>query len=157
MLEIIERLNLAERHDAVISLDYDSRKRGRLKTLTETSEDAGLFLERGQVLMDGDYLKATDGRVVLVQAAVEQLTRASTTDPVLFAKICYHLGNRHTPVEIQPGSVFFPIYVWRWFRSSYLSLGYYLSWCLASPALDFVAAVSSFPLLAFGGLSSIAW
>ena len=107
MLEIIERLNLAEPHDAVISLDYDSRKRGRLKTLTETSEDAGLFLERGQVLMDGDYLKATDGRVVLVQAAVEQLTRASTTDPVLFAKICYHLGNRHTPVEIQPGSVFF--------------------------------------------------
>ena len=57
MLEIIERLNLAERHDAVISLDYDSRKRGRLKTLTETSEDAGLFLERGQVLMDGDYPK----------------------------------------------------------------------------------------------------
>ena len=107
MLEITERLNLAERHDAVISLDYDSRKRGRLKTLTETSEDAGLFLERGQVLMDGDYLKATDGRVVLVQAAVEQLTMASTTDPVLFAKICYHLGNRHTPVEIQPGSVFF--------------------------------------------------
>ena len=106
MLEIIERLNLAERHDAVISLDYDSRKRGRLKTLTETSEDAGLFLERGQVLMDGDYLKATDGRVVLVQAAVEQLTRASTTTR-LFAKICYHLGNRHTPVEIQPGSDFF--------------------------------------------------
>ena len=32
MLEITERLNLAERYDAVISLDYDSRKRGRLKT-----------------------------------------------------------------------------------------------------------------------------
>lgn len=107
MLEITERLDLAERYDAVILLDYDSRKRGRLKTLTETSEDAGLFLERGQVLLDGDYLRATDGRVVLVQAAVEQLTRTSTTDPVLFAKICYHLGNRHTPVEIQSGSVFF--------------------------------------------------
>jgi len=107
MLKITERLDLAERYDAVISLDYDSRKRGRLKTLTETSEDAGLFLERGRVLTDGDYLKATDGRVVLVRAAVEQLTRASTTDPVLLAKICYHLGNRHTPVEIQPGSVFF--------------------------------------------------
>ena len=107
MLEITERLGFAERYDAVISLDYDSRKRGRLKTLTEASEDAGLFLERGQVLTDGDYLKATDGRVVLVRAAVEQLTRASTTDPVLLAQICYHLGNRHTPVEIQSGSVFF--------------------------------------------------
>lgn len=109
MLEITERLGFAKRYDAVISLDYDSRKRGRLKTLTETSEDAGLFLERGQVLMDGDYLKATDGRVVLVRAAAEQLTKASTKDPILLAKICYHLGNRHTPIEIQPGSVFFQL------------------------------------------------
>ena len=47
---------------AIISLDYDSRKRGRLKTLTETEEEAGLFLDRGQTLKDGDYLRATDGR-----------------------------------------------------------------------------------------------
>ena len=107
MLEIIEKLEAAIRYDAVISLDYDSRKRGRLKTLTETDEEAGLFLDRGQTLIDGDYLRATDGRVVLVMAAAEPLTEASTADPVLFAKICYHLGNRHTPVEIQPGSVRF--------------------------------------------------
>ena len=107
MLEIIEKLDVADRYDAVISLDYDSRKRGRLKTLTETDEEAGLFLDRGQTLIDGDYLRATDGRVILVIAAAEPLTEASTSDPLLFAKICYHLGNRHTPVEIQPGSVRF--------------------------------------------------
>lgn len=107
MLELTERIEAAERYDAVISLDYDSRKRGRLKTLTETDEEAGLFLDRGQILLEGDYLKATDGRVVLVKAATEKLTEASTTDPILFAKICYHLGNRHTPVEIQQGSVRF--------------------------------------------------
>ncbi len=107
MLEIIEKLDVADRYDAVISLDYDSRKRGRLKTLTETDEEAGLFLDRGQTLIDGDYLRATDGRVILVTAAAEPLTEASTSDPLLFAKICYHLGNRHTLVEIQPGSVRF--------------------------------------------------
>ena len=107
MLELTERIEAAERYDAVISLDYDSRKRGRLKTLTETDEEAGLFLDRGQILSEGDYLKATDGRVVLVKAATEKLTEASTTDPILLAKICYHLGNRHTPVEIQRGSVRF--------------------------------------------------
>ena len=107
MLEIIEKLDVADRYDAVISLDYDSRKRGRLKTLTETDEEAGIFLDRGQTLIDGDYLRATDGRVILVIAAAEPLTEASTSDPLLFAKICYHLGNRHTPVEIQPGSVRF--------------------------------------------------
>ena len=107
MLELTERIEATERYDAVISLDYDSRKRGRLKTLTETDEEAGLFLNRGQILSEGDYLKATDGRVVLVKAAIEKLTEASTMDPTLFAKICYHLGNRHTPVEIQSGSVRF--------------------------------------------------
>ena len=107
MLEIIERLNLAERHDAVISLDYDSRKRGRLKTLTETSEDAGLFLERGQVLMDGDYLKATDGRVVLVQAAVEQLTRASTTDPSCSRKFVITWATDTHRLKYSPAQFFF--------------------------------------------------
>ncbi len=107
MLELTERIEATGRYDAVISLDYDSRKRGRLKALTETKEEVGLFLDRGQTLFEGDYLKATDGRVVLVKAAIEKLTEASTMDPTLFAKICYHLGNRHTPVEIQPGSVRF--------------------------------------------------
>ena len=107
LLELTEKLDVAARYDAIITLDYDSRKRGRLKTLTEADEEAGLFLDRGQALVDGDYLRATDGRVVLVKAAAERLTEASTSDPVLFAKICYHLGNRHTPVEIQPGSVRF--------------------------------------------------
>ena len=107
MLEIIEKLDTAFRYDAVISLDYDSRKRGRLKTMTETDEEAGLFLDRGQTLIDGDYLRATDGRVVLVKAVAESLTEASTSDPLLFATICYHLGNRHTPVEIQHDCVRF--------------------------------------------------
>jgi len=107
LLELTEKLDVAARYDAIITLDYDSRKRGRLKTLTEADEEAGLFLDRGQALVDGDYLRATDGRVVLVKAATERLTEASTSDPVVFAKICYHLGNRHTPVEIQPGSVRF--------------------------------------------------
>ena len=107
MLELTEKLDTATRYDAVISLDYDSRKRGRLKTLPETDEEAGLFLDRGQTLKDGDYLRATDGRVALVRAAAEPLIEVSTTDPVLFAKICYHLGNRHTPLEIQSCAVRF--------------------------------------------------
>lgn len=106
-MELTEKIDAGARYDAVISLDYDSRKRGRLRTRTETDEEVGLFLDRGQILVDGDYLKATDGRVVLVKAAAERLTEATTADPVLFAKICYHLGNRHTSVEIQPGSVRF--------------------------------------------------
>jgi urease accessory protein len=107
MLELTEKIDQADRYDVVISLDCDARKRGRLRVLTDSGEEAGLFLERGQVLTDGDCLKAVDGRVVLVQAAPERLVEASTSDPLLFATICYHLGNRHTPVEIGPGWVCF--------------------------------------------------
>ncbi len=107
MLELIEKLEHAHRYDAVISLDYDSRKRGRLKAMTDSGEEAGLFLERGNLLVAGDCLKATDGRVVFIQAAIERLNEAITPDPLLFAKICYHLGNRHTPIEIGTSSVRF--------------------------------------------------
>lgn len=107
MLELTEKIDRADRCDVVISLDYDARKRGRLKVYTDSGEEAGLFLERGQVLADGDCLKAVDGRVVLIQAAPERLIEASTSDPLLLATICYHLGNRHTPVEIRRGRVCF--------------------------------------------------
>ena len=87
MLELTEKLDSAVSYDAVISLDYDSRKRGRLKTLTETDEEAGLFLDRGQTLMDGDYLRATDGRVALVKAAIaEPLTRGLDKGPSVVRK-----------------------------------------------------------------------
>ena len=43
LLELTEKLDVAARYDAIITLDYDSRKRGRLKTLTEADEEAGLF------------------------------------------------------------------------------------------------------------------
>ncbi|GIS24630.1 MAG: hypothetical protein CM15mP125_3170 [Gammaproteobacteria bacterium] len=52
------------------------------------------------MLLDGDCLRSEDGRTVIIRAAPEPLVEATTDNSLIFAKTCYHLGNRHTPIEI---------------------------------------------------------
>jgi len=84
-----------------IVLDYDQRTKGRLRTITTDGDDIGLFLERGKVLRDGDYLLTSDDNLVRVVAADEALVEARCDDWLTFAKCCYHLGNRHVPIQVE--------------------------------------------------------
>jgi urease accessory protein len=78
----------------------EQRIRSRLRVRLDDGREAGLFLERGMVLRDGDLLADPGGLTVQVRAAAEPLSRARASDPVLLARACYHLGNRHVPLEI---------------------------------------------------------
>jgi urease accessory protein len=71
--------------------------RGRL-----AGQDIGLDLPRGTVLRDGDLLFDANqpGLAVRVIAATEQLLEARATDPLQLARIAYHLGNRHVPLQL---------------------------------------------------------
>jgi urease accessory protein len=102
MLEVYQRLghDAASTAEDVLCLPYDQRKRGRLKAVTENGEEIGLFLERGAVLRDGELLKTECGKVIQVHAADEEVTTAASQDWNLFARACYHLGNRHVPLQI---------------------------------------------------------
>jgi urease accessory protein len=60
-------------------------------------------LERGSVLRNGDLLLADDGRVVEVQASAEAVSTVHSDDTLLLARACYHLGNRHVPLQIGTG------------------------------------------------------
>ncbi len=84
----------------ILELPYDHRKRGRIKAETARGLAVGLFLERGKCLQDGDLLEAESGEVIQIVAAKEELIVAKANDPLQFAKICYHLGNRHVPLQI---------------------------------------------------------
>jgi len=81
-------------------LNFDTRSKSRLRTRLASGEEAGLFLERGHVLRGGDRLLANDGRVVEVVAADEALLEGRSTDPLLLARVAYHLGNRHVAVQV---------------------------------------------------------
>lgn len=88
-----------------LTLSYEARTKSRLLAKLDDGEAVGLFLERGRVLRDGDLLAGEDGLVVRVRAAEEIASVVRTGDALLFARACYHLGNRHTPVQIRGGEL----------------------------------------------------
>ncbi|NCC94693.1 MAG: urease accessory protein UreE, partial [Opitutae bacterium] len=90
MLTLTE--NLGHAHVAVsdtLTLTLDNRVRGRFKAITDSGAEAGIFLERGRCLLHGDVLKAESGTLIRVLAAPEDLTEATATDWLLFAKAVY--------------------------------------------------------------------
>ena len=89
--------------DLELILPFDLRQKSRLLTTLSSGESAGLMLDRGTVLRGGDCLRADDGRVVRIVAADEALMEARCSDPVVLARCAYHLGNRHTPVQVGDG------------------------------------------------------
>ena len=86
--------------DDSITLDHDTRKKARIKSTTDTSIDIGVFLERGHPLLVGEILKTECGKFIVVKGKAEDVATAIADDWLSFSKICYHLGNRHTSLQI---------------------------------------------------------
>lgn len=106
MLRLTRKINNASASDSV-TLPWHERIKSRLRVTLESGREAGIFLERGTILRDGDLLCSEDGEIVRVQAADETLSSVSCRDPLLLARVCYHLGNRHVDVSIQSDRVCF--------------------------------------------------
>ena len=87
---------------ATLTLSYDQRVKSRQRVTLDNDQDAGLFLPRGLVLQQGDCLQAESGEIVEVLAAVESVSTLYSDDALLLARACYHLGNRHVPLQIAP-------------------------------------------------------
>ncbi|CAJ2729496.1 urease accessory protein UreE [Burkholderia pseudomallei] len=86
-----------------LTLAYDARCKSRLAATLDTGEDVALVLPRGTVLRDGDVLVADDGALVRVAAAHEAVLLVRAPDALTLTRAAYHLGNRHTPVEVGAG------------------------------------------------------
>jgi urease accessory protein len=89
--------------DAQLVLPFEQRQKSRLRTTVGSGEEIGLFLDRGTVLRGGQFLQADDGRIVRVIAADENLFEIRCPDADTRARAAYHLGNRHTPVQVGEG------------------------------------------------------
>jgi urease accessory protein len=90
-------------HQDCLTLPFDQRQKSRLRVRLDGGEEAALFLERGTVLRHGDRLLAADGRVILVRAAVEEVSTVAAAEAVTLARAAYHLGNRHVPLQVGEG------------------------------------------------------
>lgn len=83
-----------------LTLPYDARCKSRLAATLDNGEEVALVLPRGTVLADGDVLVADDGGLVRIVAAAEAVLLVRAADTLTLTRAAYHLGNRHTPVEV---------------------------------------------------------
>ena len=102
MLEIKSKLKVPRTAYKVevrgqLRLPFESRQKSRLKARLVSGEEVGLKLPRGEILRGGDLVTASDGRVIEIVAEPEKLLHIETKE---LAKIAYHLGNRHVPVQV---------------------------------------------------------
>ena len=81
-------------------LPYDARRKSRQRVLLASGEELGYILPAGTVLRGGDRLLATDGRIVEIEAAAEELLEARAGNVLQLLRAAYHLGNRHVPVQL---------------------------------------------------------
>ncbi|MBV9300082.1 MAG: urease accessory protein UreE [Verrucomicrobia bacterium] len=81
-------------------LPFDLRRKSRFRTTLANGTEAALFLQRGSVLRDGDLLEAEDGTLIRVESAPENILFVTADSPYALIRAAYHLGNRHTPVEL---------------------------------------------------------
>ena len=105
MLEIRERGGHTTRPSLTLVLPFELRQRSRLRVTLSSGDEAALLLARGSVLRGGDGLLLSDGRAVRVEAALESVSTVRSDDAQKLARVAYHLGNRHVPVEIGGGYV----------------------------------------------------
>lgn len=102
MLKLTERLGpiAADRATDTLTLPYERRVLGRLKAVSDSGRELGLFLDRGPVLRDGEGLRAESGEVVRIRAADEPVVTARIAPGLPLARLAYHLGNRHVQLAL---------------------------------------------------------
>ncbi len=83
-----------------VKLSSEKRKIVRQKIKLSDGKDAGIFLDRGTLLEPFDVLISSEGIKALVIAEDEDVICAKTDSWDTFSKACYHLGNRHVPLQI---------------------------------------------------------
>ena len=82
-------------------LTYDQRERSRVRVTMGNGEEIGIQLKVGSMLSHGDKLALQDGRVVEVIAADESLHEVRAANLTQLARIAYHVGNRHVPLQVE--------------------------------------------------------
>ena len=85
---------------ARVTLTFDDRYRRRIRMTDDRGEDFLLDLAETTRIEDGDGLVLNTGETIVVRAADEDVIDVVCHDAAETARVAWHLGNRHTPVQI---------------------------------------------------------
>lgn len=90
----------------ILNLVWDQRQKSRFDAITQSGEHVGVLLPRGQLLRGGDVLVSTNGELLRIEAAAQQVMRITPCPEhgrsFDLIRAAYHLGNRHVPIELTP-------------------------------------------------------
>ncbi|HEX4330991.1 MAG TPA: urease accessory protein UreE [Usitatibacter sp.] len=86
-----------------LELPFERRQKSRQRATLGSGEEVAVALPRGTVLRGGDWVVASDGRVIEVVALPEPLLHVECDRADELARLAYHLGNRHVPVQVGEG------------------------------------------------------
>ncbi|HUL95565.1 MAG TPA: urease accessory protein UreE [Usitatibacter sp.] len=86
-----------------LRLPFDRRQKTRQRAQLVSGEEVAIALPRGMVMRGGDWVVASDGRVIEVVAEVERVLHVECDNAEALARAAYHLGNRHVPVQVGAG------------------------------------------------------
>ena len=86
-------------------LDADERHRRRTVLTGERGTIFLLDLPHATALRDGDGLVLDDGAIVRVAGRPEPLVEIAAASPHELARFAWHIGNRHTDVQVVGGNL----------------------------------------------------
>lgn len=88
-----------DRQVASITLTHQDRHRRRIRLEDDSGQPLMLDLPEARYLAHGDGLVVNDGYVRVI-AADEEICDIITDTAAEAARIAWHVGNRHTPMQI---------------------------------------------------------
>ena len=91
--------NPATAVDRVV-LDSGDRHRRRIVLTGDNGDPFLLDLDEPVALRNGDGIVLDDGSVVMIASRPEPLLELGARTPLDFVRLAWHLGNRHTDVQI---------------------------------------------------------
>jgi urease accessory protein len=88
-----------------VTLRFHDRHRRRVRMSEDSGTDFLLDLPQAAVLRQGDGLALEGGGYIQVRAAPEAVADIAAGSPEHLARLAWHIGNRHVPVQVLPDSV----------------------------------------------------
>ncbi len=86
-----------------VTLPYHDRHRRRVRMRDDNGKDFLLDLPQAAILGDGDGLALDGGGYIRVRAAPEAVADIAAGSPEHLARLAWHIGNRHVPVQVLQG------------------------------------------------------
>lgn len=85
-------------HADTVTLTYDARFLRRKRLQSDGGVAFVIDLEKTESLDQGDALELSDGRLIEVRAASEEVLIITGEN---LQRLAWHIGNRHTPCQIE--------------------------------------------------------